>query len=456
MSFKLKIFCNENYKLEREYIINVILGEFLGLEYDIFYQNRKDILIVGPDSKKMIINDTFFQIEKKYWLKEESLPRKPIDIFDTSSFGKGIPLFDKYIPVIYGDKTPKNHKQNYLPIDIFGSAFFMLTRYEEIVNKKRDKFNRFSAYSSIAYQENFLCRPIINEYIEILWFYLKQIWPSLKKSARQFIIFISHDVDRPFKYLPISFPKIIVKLAKYKITIKELLMWILVKTKNAEKDPFYTFDWIMDACEKNGIKCTFNFIPKNYKNEKYQSEYSISSLKIKSLLKKINIRGHSIGYHASFNSYNNPYRIKKEFEYLKKITASLKISQRIWGGRHHYLQWDAKNSWGYWEYAGLNYDSTLSYPEETGFRCGNCFSYPVYDVMNRKKLKLYEKPLMVMDATVAYPLYMNIKEKEEIINHILKYKEICKLFDGEFNILWHNNNVIDDTFKRIYTSILAE
>ena len=41
----LTIFCNNTYKTEREYICRVLLDEFLGLKYEIKYQERKDWLI---------------------------------------------------------------------------------------------------------------------------------------------------------------------------------------------------------------------------------------------------------------------------------------------------------------------------------------------------------------------------------------------------------------------------
>ena len=56
-----------------------------------------------------------------------------------------------------------------VPLDIFGSAFFMLTRYEEMVITERDTHGRFPARASIAYREGLLERPIVDEYLELLW-----------------------------------------------------------------------------------------------------------------------------------------------------------------------------------------------------------------------------------------------------------------------------------------------
>lgn len=73
-----------------------------------------------------------------------------------------------------------------LGLDIFGSAFFMLTRYEEVVKSVKDEHERFQARASLAYQEGFLERPIVNEYLEILWWSMKRLWPNLERKKESF------------------------------------------------------------------------------------------------------------------------------------------------------------------------------------------------------------------------------------------------------------------------------
>ena len=70
-----------------------------------------------------------------------------------------------------------------LGLDIFGSVFFMITRYEEVVKSDRDEYDRFPAAASLAYQEGFLDRPIVNEYLEILWTCMKRLWLASGKET---------------------------------------------------------------------------------------------------------------------------------------------------------------------------------------------------------------------------------------------------------------------------------
>jgi len=63
-----------------------------------------------------------------------------------------------------------------VPFDLFGAAFWLLSRYEEYLPFKTDQFNRFHYKSSIAYQYDFLNVPLINLWLD-----------ELKKEASVYI-----------------------------------------------------------------------------------------------------------------------------------------------------------------------------------------------------------------------------------------------------------------------------
>ena len=63
----------------------------------------------------------------------------------------------------------------------------MLSRYEEAVLLDRDDHDRFPATASIAYKTGFLDRPIIDEYVEILWVAMKRVWPLSNFVSRRLV-----------------------------------------------------------------------------------------------------------------------------------------------------------------------------------------------------------------------------------------------------------------------------
>jgi len=63
---------------------------------------------------------------------------------------------------------------------------------------------------------------------------------------------------------------------------------------------------------------------------------------------------------------------------------------------------------GRWEQAGFQYDSTLSYADRPGFRCGTCHPYPMFDPMAQRPLRLIQRPLIAMECSVIAPRYLGL------------------------------------------------
>ncbi|MEA3386964.1 MAG: methyltransferase C-terminal domain-containing protein [Patescibacteria group bacterium] len=158
---KIKI-PNNNIK-ERSYMLDIIFDEFLGLKFEVIENNDCQDWIIELENKKVLtIKDTFFNKYPKdlEYLKLENIPSEIEEL------------------------------------DIFAASFFMLTRWEEYVNKNRDIHDRFPAYESLAYKQGFLDRPIVNEYVEELKTMLLELDSSLIFKTREFQLVLTHDVEK--------------------------------------------------------------------------------------------------------------------------------------------------------------------------------------------------------------------------------------------------------------------
>lgn len=466
----MKVSIPHNYEPERRYILSVIFGEFLGLDIKIQLSNRKDTLISisNDNNRELVIADKLFATPPHQWLEPASLPKQPLPLWNVfSNTGLYGTTVRSEIPVIYGDNPNDpdffQYSENkvYLGLDIFGSAFFMLTRYEEVVKIETDKYGRFPAKVSLAYKENFLDRPIINEYLEILWACLTNLWSGLTRKPRQFQIYPSHDVDEPFRYAFTGIDRLTKQCASDIIkrhspikALKSATEWLKVKAGKAEADPCNTFDLIMDISEKHNLKSSFYFIT-DHSDRIRDGSYSINHPLIRQLLQKIHQRGHEIGLHTSYNTYQDSEQTKKEFEILKQVCAEEGIEQNSWGGRQHYLRWKTPTTFQNWDDAGLNYDTTLSFADSAGFRCGVCYEFTTFNVKTRQPLKLKERPLIVMECTVIDERYMNFGLEDGSACQLMQqYKERCRLFHGDFTILWHNSRLIDPQEIKLYKKVI--
>lgn len=400
---KLIISAPDSYPAEREYIFSVILKGFLGLDYIIEKTGRSDVCISDHDRKRqLIMPDILFAIPKAKWLTQEALPKQPLKAWNPCTMDFVNSGICPSIPVIYGaskddinrDAYSQSDQQLSLPIDIFGSAFFMLTRYEEYVKPDRDQHDRFPATESLAYQEGFLERPIINEYIDILWMCLKQLLPGLEGKGRRFRTVVSHDVDTPFAQAFSNISHLIrncggdiIIRKSPALALKRARSWKSIKQGDYRQDINYTFDRIMAISEEHGLQSAFYF-KTSCTDPICDDKYSIDHPYIRQLMCNIHKRGHEIGIHPSYNTYKDEKQTKLEFEKLLMVCEEEGIVQDKWGGRQHFIRWNVPITWSNWSKAGIDYDSTLTYAEHAGFRCGICYEYPVFDLEECKPLPL--------------------------------------------------------------------
>jgi hypothetical protein len=219
-------------------------------------------------------------------------------------------------------------------------------------------------------------------------------------------------------------------------------------------DPLNTFDWIMDVNELAGNKVSFYFIPEQ-KHPIYDSFYNLDEPVIRKLLKRIYSRGHEIGYHGSYTSYNDLKQTCREVDILRQVMEFEGIKRDIIGGRQHYLRWEALTTARNLDIAGMHYDSTLTYAERPGFRCGTSRKYPMYDYIEHKKLNLYQYPLIVMDASVIDNDYMNMGYTDVARDYMIKLKHASLRHGGVFTLLWHNARLQTDKSRSIYKELIS-
>lgn len=382
-------------------------------------------------------------------------------------------LPDEYVPVINERRVPVylTREDNGAPLicdsgdnvvfnfDVLYSAFYILTRSEEIGSTNLDHWGRFPASASHAYKNNYLHRPVVDEYTEILWHCMKKLWPSLRRKERKFEMMLTHDVDEPFEALfrPAwrmirSFGSDVLRRRDIARAVDRARLWFRVKRGDLECDRVYNFDLIMDIGETAGCKDAFYFIPDC--SGRMSGDYNLEHPAIRSLIRHIHERGHEIGYHGSFDTYMNSDKTQCEVKRLKTIAEQEGVAQTRWGGRQHYLRWSALQTWRNYEVAGLDYDTTLSFADAAGFRCGTCRPYRVFDVENRKRLKLLEYPLTVMECSVLSAGYMGYSY-EKAQEYILQLKRQCRRYRGIFVMLWHNSRFETEQDWQIYRAILA-
>jgi len=443
----LKIFIPNNFLPERKYIIDTIFNYFLGLKYKLDFHNEKSYIILLENDYKIIFKDAFFSKfdQKKSYLLKENLPKKVC-------FTSHIFTSETNIPVIFGsNKIEILDKKIVSENDIFASSFFMLTRWEELIIKDKDNHNRFPEELSFAIKNKIHFRPVVNEYVEMLWNMLTFFKINQSRKKQKYEAIITHDIDFIKRYDKLS--KLIkaiggdIILRKNPFLIPKTIKKYINIKKGKEKDLYDTFDYLMDISDENNLISRFYFIPGMLGETDVR--YNITNNFVSETIKKIIDRGHIVGLHGTYDGYNSSEKFTEELERLKKIYPKIKE------GRQHYLRFENPKTWQIWNNNNLQYDSTIGYSKNGGFRAGTCYEYPIFDLMERKKLSLIERPLIAMEGAIklSYP------EPKQFYKKIIELKNIVKKYNGKFVFLWHNSNINIEEWRVYfsnYKSIIKE
>ena len=394
-----------------------------------------------PDKATIqIIPSNFFHKER--YLSNRSMPSRPILEMDNAAAQvSGSGICSSKLPVLFwghGKKKIYVKRQNNVlttNADFIASAFFMLTRYEEIIANDVDEYGRFPFKESLAYKAGFYHRPIVNEYAELLWDWIVALVPQARRKKKAYQIRVTHDVDQVRKYgsIPREFrigASLAIKHQKPWTAITHLTGMMRTKLGYC-KDPYDSYDELMDISEQLGGTSCFYFMAEETGGS--DKRYEVTRMDVVNVIENILKRGHNIGLHPGIGSYLCLEKLDRQKEKLDKV-----LGYRDYGGRQHYLQWKAPDTWRLYEQVGLTYDSSVGYAEMPGFRCGICMPFYVFDAIAGKQLNLREIPLITMDTSLYSQKYNNADDFETKDNLLRCIKENIKKVSGNYCFLFHN------------------
>jgi hypothetical protein len=455
-----------SYGAERAYAARVVVGTLLGYEPLVreTANDRVAIRVAGEDGR-LTVADGLFATPPSDWLRRSSLPHEPVAYRQIDEELQGATLVEARLPLLYGDgygrplleRHPRTRTTE-LHLDVFGTAFFGLTRYEErACEGLADAHGRFPAAASLAERAGFQQRPIVDEHAEVLRAALQAVWPRLPVFRRRADVWLTHDVDWPLVTLRRRAREIVRSAAadvvarrSPALARRRLAGWLRGRRGDYRSDPGDTFDDLMSVAEASGLRATFTFLAGG--TAPLDGRYLLTDPWIRRLLRRIAGRGHELGFHASYDSYDDPGRIAAEFETLRREAASLGVEQPVWRGRQHFLRWRNPVTWRAWSDAGLDVDSSVYFAESPGFRTGSCHAYPVFDLDLRRELPLVELPLTLMDVSTTRYGRLGDEGTGDVARALGR---ACRRLGGTFVLLWHNDAVMTERSRRLYRDVVA-
>lgn len=408
-------------KPEKLWLFEVLLRRRLGLDFYVEWTAETgQYRIETPWGSTLTLPDIFFNaVDTDAGPALWPYPDKPFLLQNPLS-----PADD--IIGLYGNGSYEEEGTNaHCGADLFGAAFFMLSRWEECLPMSRDAHGRFPATASFAVKHGFLHRPVVEEYAD----FLAQALRLPGTPERHFTVHFSCDVDHPRLWwkAPERLRTLMGETARGGLPA---LRWWLPRVLYEKQDPFDVFDTWLNLLEKHSLTGHFNFLGKRPRHA--DAWYDLEHPEVQHTIQHIENRGHVIGFHPSYEGWNNLSAFKAERDNLQQW-----VRQPVVTGRQHYLRYHPEHTLQVWEAAGMAWDSTLGYPEAPGFRCGTCLSFPVFDLVRRQMLSLEEKPLVAMDVTLALAQALT---PEAGMQKLYALARSVQKHRGEMILLWHNSS----------------
>jgi len=260
-----------------------------------------------------------------------------------------------------------------IPFDIFAASFYLISRYEEYLPHVKDELGRFPVKESLAYQNRFLQRPLIDLWAKKFLATLMERFPEIeqKKKGYQFTSIINVTTSHCFAYRGFirTIGGVLLDFSKFKFLrlFRRVAVWI-----NPRKDPYNNFTFLMNLHKKIKCKTIFFFQFADY--SKHDKNVSIHKNKFRYLIKSVGDYS-IVSLSASYSSSLSNTILKEE----KSRLANL-INRPVRYSRMRYNRVNIPKTYQDLVETEFTDDYTMGYTHEMGFRAGTCTPFYFYDI----------------------------------------------------------------------------
>ena len=374
-------------------------------------------------AKKQLGKEVF--VEQNGLLNEQGFSDMEIKVHDWD----GIPCFFK------------TSSKSSIPFDIFSASFYLLTRYEEYQPYVKDNREGFPIEESIAYQNDFIDRPVVDEWAlkfrELLKEkFPKQVFPERKAERKSIIA-----VEEVFAYAQKGFVRQLGGFFKdlSRLHFKFLLKRI-ISVLRYQSDPLNVYDDIVDFYKSNKLPMHFMFQLSNY--SRYSKNLSYNRTTYQRIIKSIGDHA-TLGLLLGFEAVQDQEILIKEKKRWEQIVNEDLDNVLI--KRHSINFPDAYKTM---EKLNLSSDYSMGYKKTPGFRAGTCTPFLFYDLDLEQLLPLTIYP------SAFNSIALEGSDSENVIEQIRKLKRRTERVNGFLLGIFENKDFADNFDDKIAKEII--
>jgi len=406
-----------HFTARHEYIFRTVLTDRLGLAWT--HTTSQDAWLLHQGAK---INYSAIDLGGGFTVL-------PSGIIDAKGWTNFTPVLTSLhnMQVLFATPTPDD-----IGFDVFGAAFWMLTRYEEYgLTEHLDIHGRIKAEDCLMVKHAQHFTPWVDHWCRFLGTCLKKKYAEIDLVQRSFTAAITVDIDNAYAFAGKGFKRNAGGFFKdffgFKFSHAFARLGVVI---GLSKDPYDTYTYIENTIKKYEIPLYFFFLLAD--RAPFDKNLPHTSSRLQQLVRYLSER-HTLGIHPGYHSHLNGVRTEAEIQRLAGITG-----RSVAHSRNHYLRLSLPESYRLLAQAGIPHDHTMGFASQPGFRAGTAIPYSMYDLELDQDTFVQAVPFAYMDGTLNEYMKLSPTEASAMVKQLI---DAVRQVGGHFECIWHNETL---------------
>lgn len=399
------------------YIASLMMTEMLGVKIKLTTSADEFCSCEGPKicyAREPLADGLF--IEASTLLFQSSVSLREIDFSGVAG-----------VPLLFTTLNPVSAFR----FDPFAAAFYMVSRYEEYLPHKKDRYGRYPANESIAMKGGFLEIPVVHLWAGMVETKLREYFPGLVIRYPRYKFVPTIDVDHAWCYLGRPASRTIGGFVRSLMNgrLNEISGRFKVLAGMAP-DPYDNYAFINQVHEAYDDFPLFFMLFADYGAN--DNNVTVTSKSFHRLLRDLDQHG-KVGIHPSLSSNKHEAKLENEYAGLCGV-----LDRKVTISRQHFLKLALPFTYHNLLKLGITDDYSMGYASHPGFRAGIAIPFPFFDLVRNDATPLMIHPVTMMDVTMKdYLRLSRVQSLEKITEMIQTIRNV----NGEFVSLWHNESL---------------